>query len=143
MDYLNRYRKMIALRGLTHHTMVSYCIYINSYLDYIKNALRKYPSQVTCGDIRLFPDQLQKNRGLSDRTVNAAISQLRFFTMYVLHKPWDATQVPMRRFDAYMPYVPSQGFTLEFISTISDLKLKTMVFLWPPHRVAFPPETGS
>lgn len=129
MDYLKRYKKMIALRGLTDHTMVSYCTYISSYLDYIKNTLRKCPSQVTYGDIRLFLDQLQKSRGLSDRTINAAISQLRFFTMYVQHKPWDATQIPMRKFDTYMPYVPSQSETLEFISTISDLKLKTMVVL--------------
>ena len=35
-------------------------------------------------------------RGLTDRTINCAISQLRFFTLYVLHKPWDDTQLPMR-----------------------------------------------
>ena len=27
-------------------------------------------------------------RGLSDRSVNAVIAQLRFFTIYVLNKPW-------------------------------------------------------
>lgn len=42
-------------------------------------------------------------RGLTDRTINCAISQLRFFTLYVLHKPWDDTQLPMRRFDEYLP----------------------------------------
>lgn len=42
-------------------------------------------------------------RGLADRTVNTAISQLRFFTLYVLHKPWDDTQLPMRKFDIYLP----------------------------------------
>ena len=27
MDYLKRYKKMIALRGLTDHTMKSYCTF--------------------------------------------------------------------------------------------------------------------
>lgn len=47
--------------------------------------------------------------------------------MYVLHKPWDDTQLPMRRFDTYLPYVPSKQETWQFISTIPDLKQKTMV----------------
>ena len=32
MDFLKRYKKMIALRGLTAHTMKSYCTYISAYL---------------------------------------------------------------------------------------------------------------
>ena len=47
-------------------------------------------------------------RGLSDRTMNAAISQLRFFTMFVLHKQWDPYQLPMRKFDTYIPFVPTK-----------------------------------
>ena len=66
-------------------------------------------------------------RGLSDRTINCAISQLRFFTMYVLHKPWDDTQLPMRRFDTYLPFVPSQEETFTFINTLPDIKQKAMV----------------
>ena len=61
--------------------------------------------------------------------MNAATSRFRFFTIFVLHKSWDATPVPMRKFDSYMPYVQSQSKTLGFISTISDLKLKTMIVL--------------
>lgn len=38
-------------------------------------------------------------------------SQLRFFTMYLLHKTWDDTQLPMRKFDKYLPYVPSKEET--------------------------------
>ncbi len=90
------------LRGLTEHTLKNYCTYIR---------------------------WLQKSRGLSDRTINCAISQLRFFTLYVLHKAWDDTQLPMRRFNQYLPYVPSKQETWQFISTIPDLKQKTMVTL--------------
>ena len=72
---------------------------------------------------------LQKKRSLSDRTINYAISQLRFFTIYVLHKPCDVSQLPLRRFDEYLPYVPDKKTVLIFIDTISDLKVKAMACL--------------
>ena len=105
MDFLKRYRKMITLRGLTDHTVKSYSTYMRAYLDFIENKLHKYPSQVTYNDMRRFIDDLQASRGLNDRTVNTAISQLRFFTIYVLHKQWDSTQLPLRKFDTSLPYV--------------------------------------
>jgi integrase/recombinase XerD len=71
----------------------------------------------------------RRKRSLSDRTINACISQLRFFTMYVLHKPWDPTQLPMRKFDSYLPFVPTQKEADIFISTLSDLKPKAMISL--------------
>ncbi len=129
MDYLKRYRKMIALRGLTDHTIKSYSTYISAYLGYLETVVRKYPSQATWNDMRRFIDWLQKTRGLSDRTINGVISQLRFFTLYVLHKPWDPYQLPMRRFDSYLPYVPAKNEVQTFISTLPDLKQKAMVSL--------------
>lgn len=129
MDYLENYKKMISLRGLTDHTMTSYCTYVTAYLDFVANTLRVQPSEVGYPDIIRFLDSLKEKRGLSDRTINCAISQIRFFTMYVLHKPWDPTQVPMRRFDTYLPYVPSQDETRQFISIMTDIKQKAMVAL--------------
>lgn len=129
MDYLKRYRKMISLRGLTDHTVKSYSTYISAFLCFVENTLHKFPSQVTWNDMRRFIDTLQKERRLSDRTVNAAISQLRFFTIYVLHKPWDSSQLPLRRFASSLPYVPSKEETLAFISSLPDLKQKAMVSL--------------
>lgn len=68
-------------------------------------------------------------RGLTDRTINCAISQLRFFTLYVLHKPWDDTQLPMRRFDEYLPFAPSKQEVSILIDSMPDLKQKAMVAL--------------
>ena len=68
-------------------------------------------------------------RGLSDRSVNAVIAQLRFFTIYVLNKPWMDSQLPTRRFDSYLPFVPSQEDTWVFISSIHDLRFKAIVSL--------------
>lgn len=125
--YFNLYREMISLRGLSDHTLKSYCTYIRSYLDYLKNILHKQPGDASWQELRNYIKWLQKERNLADRTINCAISQLRFFTMYVLHKPWDDTQLPKRRFDTYLPFVPSQEETFEFISTIPDIKQKAMV----------------
>ena len=79
--------------------------------------------------MRQFIQWVQNTRSLSDRTINAVISQLRFFTMYVLHKPWDETQLPMRKFDTYLPYVPTTEEVQLFINTLPTLKQKTMVAL--------------
>lgn len=128
-NYLNSFRKMISLRGLTDHTLKSYCTYIRTYLDYLNNILHKSPEEVSWDELRDYICWLQKSRDLSDRTINGAISKLRFFTLYVLHKPWDDTQLPFRRFDEYLPYVPSQEQTWQFISSMPDLKPKTMVTL--------------
>ena len=141
MDFLKRYKKMISLRGLTDHTVKSYCTYISAYLDYISDTLHKYPSQVTYNDQRRFLDHLKEDRGLSDRSINCAISQIRFFTMYVLHKPWDPTQLPMRKFDTYLPYVPSQEEVRTFIETIPDIKVKAMAALMYSSGLLFPKQT--
>ena len=130
MDYyFNSYREMISLRGLTDHTLKNYSTYIRAYLDYLSDILHKLPEDVSWDELRDYIRWLQKSRNLSDRTINCAISQLRFFTLYVLHKPWDHTQLPIRRFDEYLPYVPSIQDTWLFISSIPDLKQKTMVSL--------------
>lgn len=127
--HLNSFREMISLRGLTDHTLKNYCTYIRAYLDYLADVLHKLPEDVSWNELRDYIRWLQKSRGLSDRTINCAISQLRFFTMYVLHKTWDDTQLPMRKFDEYLPYVPSKVETWQFISSMPDLKQKTMVTL--------------
>ena len=127
--YFNSYREMISLRGLTDHTMLSYCTYIRSYLHYLSNIIHKQPEDVSWDELRDYIRWLQKERHLSDRTINGAISQLRFFTMYVLHKPWDDTLLPMRRFDDFLPFVPSKEEVNTLINSMPDLKQKAMVAL--------------
>ena len=127
--YFNSYREMISLRGLTDHTIKSYSTYIKAYFDFLTDVIHKSPEDVSWDEMRQFIGWVQNTRSLSDRTINAVISQLRFFTIYVLHKPWDDTQLPFRKFDKYLPYVPSQQEVKTFISTIPDLKQKAMIAL--------------
>lgn len=128
MDHLKTYREMISLRGLTEHTVKSYSTYIRAYLEYL-DMISLTPETASWDVMRDFIRYVQKQRSLSDRTVNGCISQLRFFTLYVLHRPWDNTQLPMRRFDQYLPFVPSQQEVHTFISTLPALKEKAMVCL--------------
>lgn len=117
---------MISLRNLSEHTMKSYMTYIKTYLEYL-DIIHKYPSQVTVKDLQKYLVWLKETRSLADRTINAAISQVRFFTIYVLGKTWDPSAIPMRKFDTYLPFVPTKAEVQEFISTIPDLRVKTMV----------------
>lgn len=80
-DYLNTFREMVSLRGLTDHTVKSYSTYIRAYLDYLNNVLHKLPEDVSWDELRGFIRWLQNQKNLSDRTINACISQLRFFTI--------------------------------------------------------------
>ena len=128
-NYFNSFREMISLRGLTDHTLNAYCTYIRAYLDYLENILHKLPEDVTWAELRDFIRWLSNNRSLSDRTINCAVSQLRFFTMYVLHKPWDDTQLPLRKFDTYIPFVPTKDEIMTCFSDIPDLKERTMLVL--------------
>ena len=127
--YFNSYREMISLRGLTDHTIKSYSTYLGAYLGYLADVIHRSPEEASWDDLRQFIFWIQHTRSLSDRTINAIISQLRFFTIYVLHRPWDDTQLPMRRFDTYLPYVPSKEEACHFIDTLPTLKQKAMVSL--------------
>ncbi|MBN1175377.1 tyrosine-type recombinase/integrase [Candidatus Woesearchaeota archaeon] len=127
--YLENFVQMISLRGLTDHTIKSYSTYIRAYLDYLDTVLLKNPEDVSWQELRDFIIYIQNERSLSDRTINATISQLRFFTLYVLHQSWDPYQLPTRKFDVYLPFVPSKLEVATFISSLTDLKQKAMVSL--------------
>jgi len=129
MDYLKTFKEMISLRGLTEHTVTSYSTYIHAYLDYLDKIIHKRPEDVSWQELRDYIFYIKKQRGLSDRTINHCISQLRFFTLYVLHKPWDHYQLPMRKFDYYIPYVPTKEEAYYFISSMTNPKPKAMVAL--------------
>ena len=128
MSYLDTYTEMMQLRGLQPHTLKNYKTYIIAYLDYAENILHKEPEAITWSEMREFIRWLQDSRQLADRTVNMAISQLRFFTIFVLHKPWDETQLPHRKFDTFLPFVPSQDEVKSFLNSIENLKFRAVAY---------------
>lgn len=72
-EYLKQYREMISLLGLTDHTIISYSTYIRAYLNYLSEILHKLPEDVSWAELRDFIRRLQKEKQLSDRTVNQFI----------------------------------------------------------------------
>ena len=127
--YLTKYREMLSFRNLTKITRKSYITYIFAYLSYLDDVLHKVPEDVSWQEVRDFIVHLKTKRNLADRTINACISQIRFFYMYVLHKPWESFQVPFRKFNTYLPEVPTKQEVASFISSIPNLKQKAMVTL--------------
>ena len=128
-DYLKQYREMIFLRGLTDHTLTAYSTYISAYPGYLSDILGRSPEDVSWIEMRDFIRWIQKGRQFSDRTINACISQLRFFTTYDLRRTWDPYQLPFRKFDSYLPFVPTRQEMQTFLSTITDPKFKALLCL--------------
>lgn len=127
--YLNTFREMLSLRGLTDHTIVSYSTYVSAYLQYLSDIAFVSPEDASWQHMRDFIFWLQNTRSLSDRTINASISQLRFFHVYVLHRSWDPYQLPFRRFDSFLPFIPSRQEMQTFLFSITDIKYKTILCL--------------
>ena len=128
-NYLEEFKYMLNLRGLTNNTVKAYSTYISAFLEFLKIHKCNPPENVSYDLMRSFINQIQSERNLCDRTINSVISQLRFFTLYILHQNWDPTQLPLRKFDTYLPYVPSQKEMRTFLATIQDLKFKAMAVL--------------
>jgi site-specific recombinase XerD len=128
-EFVVKLQEMLELRGLTESTIRSYTSYTQVYLDYLETILCKKPSEVTWDELRRYIHYLSNIKNLSARTINSIIAILQFFTVYVLHKPWDPYQLPKRKFDRTLPFVPSKEETWSFISTIPNLKYRSMIAL--------------
>lgn len=61
-NYLNSFREMISLRGLTDHTIISYSTYIRAYLGYLSNILHKMTKDVSWAELRDFIRWLQREK---------------------------------------------------------------------------------
>jgi site-specific recombinase XerD len=127
--YIDKLSEMISIRGLSDGTAKSYKSYINAYLAYVDTFHDIPPEEVTWEQLRTYVAFLKSSRKLSDRTINAHISVLRFFTQYVLHRPWDRYQLPFRKFDRYLPTILSQDETRHFIESLKNLKHKAIIAL--------------
>lgn len=123
MDYFSVFTQMLRAKGLADNTIRSYKTYIKPFLPF--NSVTPEDASWQC--IRDFLFWIQSERSLSDRTINMIISYLQFFYIYVLHKEWDQTQVPFRKFSVYLPFVPSRQEVLTFISSLDDPKARLAV----------------
>lgn len=128
-DYLEKIEEILSFARYSPNTMKSYKTYTGPFLTYCANSLHKDPADVSPAQIRAFVDQLQSERGLCDNTANHALSQIRFLYEAVLGIPWNSRQIPLRRQQSFLPYVPSRDVVAAFLSSIKDLKIKAMIAL--------------
>jgi site-specific recombinase XerD len=125
--YIDKLLEMINIRGLADGTAKTYTSYLSAFLAYTDTSLTKTPEEVTWDELRVYVAFLKDIRNLSNRTINAHISVIRFFTQYVLHKPWDRYQLPFRKFDRYLPTILTQDEMWRFIDSIKNLKHKAII----------------
>ena len=123
MDYFSIFIQMLQAKGLADNTIRSYKTYIKPYLAYLTSCDLS-PEDASWQDMRDYLSWIQSERNLNDRTINMIISYLQFFHMYVLHKQWDRTQIPFRKFNVYLPFVPSRSEVQTFISSLEDPKAR-------------------
>lgn len=126
MDYFSVFTQMLQAKGLTDNTIRAYKTYIIPYLAYL-DSLSILPDDASWQDMRDFLVWIKRDRNLCDRTVNMIISYLQFFHMYVLHKVWDRTQIPFRKFNVYLPFVPSRDEVSRFLNSLEDPKARLAV----------------
>lgn len=114
MDYLSVFIKMRQAKNLAPNTIRNYQTYLKPFLSFLLEQ-DVSPEHASWEMVRDFLKSLQASRHLSDRTINMAISHLQFFWIYVLHQPWDTSQVPFRKFRTYLPFVPDRAQVARFL----------------------------
>ncbi|MCD8012700.1 MAG: tyrosine-type recombinase/integrase [Lachnospiraceae bacterium] len=128
-NYLNEIEEILTFGNRSANTIKSYKTYVAPFLDYCVDVLHKDPADVSAHDIRTYITNLQQQRGLADSTVNHAISELRFFFEAVLGITWNPKQVPHRKTDRCLSYVPDRDTIAAFLSSVNDKKKKAMISL--------------
>ena len=123
MDYLSVFIEMLQAKNLTANTIRNYQTYLKPYLSYLQERGIS-PEHVSWETVRDFLKTLQASRLLSDRTMNMVISILQFFWIYVLHQPWDTSQIPFRKFRTYLPFVPDRLQVALFLNSLGDPKAR-------------------
>lgn len=126
--YVKKFNDLLVLRDLTYNTFKSYNSMLLSYLSWVASC-RKLPEDISFEEIRSYLLLLKQGKNLSNRTINAHISQLRFFYLYVLRMPWSKYEVPSMKFNTRLPDILTVEEVNYFISTIPNLKHKACVAL--------------
>lgn len=126
--YIKKFNDLLILRDLTINTVKSYNSMLQSYLSWAATC-GKLPEDISFEEIRCYLLYLKQIKNLSNRTINAHISQLRFFHLYVLQMPWNNYEVPFMKFNTKLPDILTIEEASFFIDTIPNLKHKACVAL--------------
>ncbi|MBQ3798955.1 MAG: tyrosine-type recombinase/integrase [Treponema sp.] len=127
---LEKHKDILSFRDLAAGTVATYTSYMTSYIQWVEESLPgRELASVTWEEIRAYIRHLKEVRGISPRTANVHISQLRDFYYYVLHRDWDRREVPFLHFDEALPVVPSKEQVGAIIGSIANPKHKAEIAL--------------
>jgi len=130
INVIGKFKEMLALRNLSAKTTKKYLLCLRNYMSYVFEKLEhKSLEDVSWDEIRSYITYLSDEKKISPRTINGYIAQLRFLHLYVLGKPWDRYQIPYKKFNSTLPYVPAMEEVREFINGTMNLKRKAMFAL--------------
>ncbi len=123
-DYLNKFYEMLDLRDLTKNTIKNYTSFLLQYLTWVDINLSKVLEDISYDEIRLYVLHLKNVRKLKASTINAHISQLRFFHIYILRKPFDKYEVPFMKTTRELPKIYSKEIIFQYINSFKNIRHK-------------------
>lgn len=127
--YITKFNEFLVIRDLTPNTQKSYKSFLQCYLSWIDNNLEIIPEEVSFAQIRSYILYLKNIKKLSNRSINAHISQIKFLHLYILNRSWDKYQVPSMKFNTVLPDILSQEEVRAFVESFPNLKHKACATL--------------
>lgn len=126
--YFEKLNQYLDLRDLAKNTRTSYISFLTSYLTWLAE-YSLAPEDASYEDIRRYILHLKKVKGLSNHSINAHTSQIRFFRLYILKQPWDRYEVPTMKYTTPLPEILTLEETRTFIDSMENLKHKACIAL--------------
>lgn len=120
----NEFEKEMKLRGFTEGTIESYLFYNKKFIDFIK----KSPRDVNSNDIKQYLNYLVENRNAKPRTINLAISALKFYYEVFCNKKL-FSRIKRSKEERLLPRVLSRDEILRMIDVTANLKHKLLIEL--------------
>ena len=127
--YIAKFNEILTIRDLTKNTVINYTSFLIQYLTWVDTNLSKSLEDVSYEEIRIYVLYLKNIKKLSASTINAHVSQLRFFYSYILMKPFDRYQVPFMKINRKLPKIHPEEAVLKFINSFENIKHKTYAAL--------------
>lgn len=127
--YLDKFNEFMEIRDLTANTAKNYTFFLKQYLTWVDANLNKPLTKVSYDEIRTYMLHLKNVRNLAPSSINAHISQLRFFYNHILNKPFDKHQVPFMKTTRKLPLIVSKKDIFYFIDSFKNIKHKAITAL--------------
>lgn len=127
--YFKEMDTYLDLRDLAPNTRKNYHSSLKAYLTWLSETLAVSPEEATYENIRAYLLHLKQICKLSNHSINAHASTIRFFRIYILKQGWSQYEVPRMKYRTKLPLVLSKEETLEFIDSIPNLKHKALIAL--------------